>query len=69
MTFLADGSKALTVARIYEIMTEYSLLETDQLRPNRVGNLSVIRDGKSIGFIDFSGDGDIEFHDAGPRVW
>jgi hypothetical protein len=61
MPFLPDDSKYITVARLVELTNE--LRPGDWLRPNRVGNLSIIRDGTSIGYIDLSGDGEIELHE------
>lgn len=44
--------KWISVEKLKSILSE--LQDGDLLYPNQVGNLSVIRDGKEIGYIDIS---------------
>ena len=50
---MSDGERWMTVERLKAILSEIE--DEDLLIPNRVGNLSVVRNDKYIGFIDFNG--------------
>lgn len=52
LTHITAGflSKCLSVEKLKQILDQ--LQDTDELYPNRVGNLSVIRNEEQIGYID-----------------
>lgn len=51
---LTPDSKYIPVEKLSALLSQ--LLSTDKIFPNRVGNLSVVRDGEYIGYIDLAAE-------------
>jgi hypothetical protein len=61
-----DGEKYLTVADLRTLLDE--LHPTDRLSPNLVRNLRIVRNGESVGFVDFAAEtGAVELWEEASR--